>query len=89
MLEQRSLSKFGLSQIRMTFEDDVDLYRTRQLVSERLPCSGGEPKMTVDSTTQGWTSALRSAALLKDLRKENLHRFPGAFVRFLVVSGTL
>src|SRR6185436_14360936 len=36
MIELRSLSKFGLSQVRMTFEDDVDLYRTRQLVSERL-----------------------------------------------------
>ncbi len=36
MTELRSLSKFGLSQIRMTFEDGVDLYRTRQLVAERL-----------------------------------------------------
>lgn len=36
MIEMRSLSKFGLSQVRLTFEDDVDLYRTRQLVSERL-----------------------------------------------------
>ena len=36
MIELRSLSKFGLSQVRMTFEDGVDLYRTRQLVSERL-----------------------------------------------------
>ncbi|MBL9171332.1 MAG: efflux RND transporter permease subunit [Verrucomicrobiales bacterium] len=36
MIELRTLSKFGLSQIRMTFEDDVDLYRTRQLVTERL-----------------------------------------------------
>jgi cobalt-zinc-cadmium resistance protein CzcA len=36
MTELRSLSKFGLSQVRMTFEDNVDLYRTRQLVSERL-----------------------------------------------------
>ena len=36
IIELRSLSKFGLSQIRMTFEDGVDLYRTRQLVSERL-----------------------------------------------------
>src|SRR5690242_10424332 len=35
-VELRTLSKFGLSQIRMTFTDDVDLYRTRQLVSERL-----------------------------------------------------
>src|SRR6187397_2624186 len=36
MVELRSLSKFGLSQITMTFRDGVDLYRTRQLVTERL-----------------------------------------------------
>jgi cobalt-zinc-cadmium resistance protein CzcA len=36
MVELRSLSKFGLSQVTMTFRDGVDLYRTRQLVAERL-----------------------------------------------------
>ncbi|MDQ3621505.1 MAG: CusA/CzcA family heavy metal efflux RND transporter [Verrucomicrobiota bacterium] len=36
MVELRSLSKFGLSQITMTFRDGVDLYRMRQLVTERL-----------------------------------------------------
>lgn len=36
MVELRSLSKFGLSQVTMTFRDDVDIYRTRQLVTERL-----------------------------------------------------
>ncbi|MFM2167525.1 MAG: hypothetical protein RIS79_1896, partial [Verrucomicrobiota bacterium] len=36
MVELRSLSKFGLSQVTMVFHDDVDLYRTRQLVTERL-----------------------------------------------------
>jgi cobalt-zinc-cadmium resistance protein CzcA len=36
MVELRSLSKFGLSQVTMTFHDRVDIYRTRQLVSERL-----------------------------------------------------
>lgn len=36
MTELRSLSKFGLSQVTMTFKDGVDLYRTRQLVTERL-----------------------------------------------------
>src|SRR6185369_5086335 len=36
MMELRSLSKFGLSQNRLTFVDDVDLYQTRQLVNERL-----------------------------------------------------
>ena len=35
-MELRSLSKFGLAQITMTFKDGVDLYRTRQLVTERL-----------------------------------------------------
>jgi cobalt-zinc-cadmium resistance protein CzcA len=36
MMELRSLSKFGLSQVTMTFKDGVDLYRLRQLVTERL-----------------------------------------------------
>ena len=36
MVELRSLSKFGLSQITMTFRDGSDLYRLRQLVNERL-----------------------------------------------------
>ena len=36
MIELRSLSKSGLSQVTMVFEDGTDLYRARQLVSERL-----------------------------------------------------
>lgn len=36
MVELRSLSKFGLSQTTMTFKDGVDIYRLRQLVTERL-----------------------------------------------------
>jgi cobalt-zinc-cadmium resistance protein CzcA len=36
MVELRSLSRFGLSQVTMTFEDHADIYRLRQLVSERL-----------------------------------------------------
>ncbi len=36
MVELRSLSKFGLSQVTMTFRDGADIYRLRQLVTERL-----------------------------------------------------
>jgi cobalt-zinc-cadmium resistance protein CzcA len=36
MVELRSLSKYGLSQVTMTFRDGVDIYRLRQLVAERL-----------------------------------------------------
>ncbi|HEX2862510.1 MAG TPA: CusA/CzcA family heavy metal efflux RND transporter [Lacunisphaera sp.] len=36
LVELRSLSKFGLSQVTLTFEDGADLYRLRQLVTERL-----------------------------------------------------
>lgn len=34
--EMRSLSQFGLSQVTIVFDDDVDIYFARQLVNERL-----------------------------------------------------
>ncbi len=36
MIELRSLSKFGLSQVTMTFADGANIYLLRQLVTERL-----------------------------------------------------
>lgn len=36
LLEIRSLSKFGLSQVTLIFEEDADIYRARQLAGERL-----------------------------------------------------
>ncbi len=41
MIELRSLSKFGLSQVTMTFEDGVNIYLLRQLVTERLAHARG------------------------------------------------
>src|SRR5438874_12805229 len=38
-LVQRSITSFGLSQVIITFEEDVDIYFARQQVAERLPTS--------------------------------------------------
>ena len=59
MTELRSLSKFGLSQVTMIFEDGTDMLRTRQLVSERLQNvlddlpQGLQPKLAPISTGLG------------------------------------
>src|SRR5579862_3622072 len=34
--EIRSLSNYGLSQVTIIFDDDVDIYRARQMVTERI-----------------------------------------------------
>jgi len=59
LMEMRSLSKFGLSQLTLVFEDGTDIYRARQLVSERmlnaaddLP-TGVSPKLAPISTGLG------------------------------------
>jgi cobalt-zinc-cadmium resistance protein CzcA len=41
----RSLTRFDISQVTVIFDDDVEIYRARQLVSERLQSvSGALPK---------------------------------------------
>lgn len=40
--ETRSISQFGLSQITVIFEDNVDIYFARQLIFERLQSAQGE-----------------------------------------------
>jgi heavy metal efflux system protein len=49
--EMRSLSRFGLSQITLQFTDRTDIYRARQLVTERL-------QSVADSLPQGLTPKL-------------------------------
>src|SRR5262245_29248607 len=59
MMELRSLSKFGLSQVNLVFEDGTDIYRARQLVSERVQAvldalpPGLTPKLAPISTGLG------------------------------------
>lgn len=59
MEEMRSLTKFGLSQVTMNFADGTDIYRSRQLVSERLQTvlddlpPGVSPKLAPISTGLG------------------------------------
>ncbi len=58
--EIRSVSNFGLSVVSIYFQDDMDIYFTRQLVNERLqkareqiPAGFGEPEMGPISTAMG------------------------------------
>src|SRR5262245_22286575 len=57
--ELRSLSRFGLSQVTLVFADGTDIYRARQLVSERLQNAleelppGLTPKLAPISTGLG------------------------------------
>ncbi|KAA3637031.1 MAG: AcrB/AcrD/AcrF family protein, partial [Calditrichaeota bacterium] len=58
LTEVRSVTKYGLSQITIIFEDGVDLYLARQQVSERLisaelPESVGSPQLGPVSTGLG------------------------------------
>ncbi len=59
MTEMRSLSKFGLSQVTLVFEEGADIFRARQLVSERLQNAvddlptGVSPKLAPISTGLG------------------------------------
>src|SRR5687767_13851507 len=55
--EVRSLSKFGLSQVTLIFKEGTDVYRARQLVSERLAAvelpDGTIPRLAPISTGLG------------------------------------
>jgi CzcA family heavy metal efflux pump len=58
----RSASAVGLSAVRATFRNDIDIYRARQLVTERLqqarsqlPKGVEEPEMLPVSSPLGWT----------------------------------
>ena len=49
----RSLSRYGISSVTAIFEDDVDPYRARQIVSERLAPLGGKLPLGVEAPELG------------------------------------
>jgi len=57
--EMRSISRFGLSQITLVFADGTDIFRARQLVTERLQNAigelpaGAQPKLAPITTGLG------------------------------------
>lgn len=60
LVEVRSISKYSLSNVTLIFKDDVDVYRARQLVLERLkelerdmPADLGQPSLAPISTGLG------------------------------------
>lgn len=57
VLVQRSITSFGLSQVILTFEDDVDIYFARQQVAERLSSAdmpeGVTPELGPNDTPVG------------------------------------
>lgn len=57
VLVQRSITSFGLSQVVLTFEDDVDIYFARQQVAERLSTAdmpdGVTPELGPNDTPVG------------------------------------
>jgi cobalt-zinc-cadmium resistance protein CzcA len=91
--ETRSLSQFGLSQVTVIFEDDVDIYFARQLVMERLqnaqeqlPPGITPPQMGPVSTglgeiyyvlVEGPQSAMERRRLLDWVIKPQLRTVPG------------
>ena len=46
----RSLSRYGLSQITVVFEDGTDIYRARQLIGERIQAVSGDLPSDVETS---------------------------------------
>lgn len=87
MMELRSLSRFGLSQVTMTFEDGTDIYRTRQLVSERLQGVIGELPKSVEVRLAPISTGLSEIYYYTVAYRDNaLHKPSSTFERMLNLS---
>ncbi len=82
LLEVRSLSKFGLSQVTLIFEENTDIYRARQLTGERLQAvleelpPGVTPKLAPITTGLGeiYHYAVQYKKDFKDAPKDPVDR---------------
>lgn len=71
LVEVRSISRFGFSQVTVIFDEDTDIYLGRQVVSERLsavemPCGIGRPSLGPVATGLGACSIPSFAAMRRD-----------------------
>jgi len=76
LIETRSLSRYGLSQVTVIFQDGTDIYFARQLINERIQAVKGklpsaiEPNMGPITTGLGeifmWTVESKDGCLKKD-----------------------
>lgn len=72
MTEMRSISRFGVSQVTLVFEDDMDPYLARQLVNERLQMVRGSMP---DGVEQPYLAPLSTG--LGEVYQYVLHPAPG------------
>lgn len=79
--EVRSLSKYGLSQVTVVFEEGTDLYFARQLVSERLAGTGDEFPAGVSQPALGPIATGLSEIYQYELRGD--HRWDAMELRSL------
>ena len=82
-LEQtRSISRFGLSQVTLVFADGADIYRARQMVTERLQSALGELPSTAGEAARAQLVRQRvelAAAREHRSSSERHHRGPQRF----------
>jgi cobalt-zinc-cadmium resistance protein CzcA len=84
-LEQiRSISRFGLSQVTLVFEDGTDIYRARQLVAERLQSALGELPSEAQPQLAPITTGLGEVFFYTlDYRADATHKPPTRYEQLL------
>ena len=80
-VELRSISRLGLSVVTIVFKDNVDIYKARALVGERL--KGAEEQIPADLTTPEMAPVSTG---LGEIYQYTLHRKPGYESNFSIME---